>query len=354
MTEMEGIINTARQELGKQLEYAPQNAVMLEIPQFSDAGIHNEFLTARDAGVRDEKDTMEVLVFNMERGVHLPEICAYLKEHPKASGADIILANELDDGCVRSGKKDTARELAKKLGYGYVYGLEFIELVNEADPKGFHGNAVFSKWPVEEARIVRLPEEYNWYFDRQRRIGGRCAVLAVLNADGQRIGVGSIHLENKTDAEGRRRQMQIVLREAERMFRGMPVVLGGDLNTSTFDGRSKEDIGIVAGSHSLRRRCLEEVFTYETLLQDVRDAGYRCLPEEPVVTRRKPLPDGGDLGLWLDWIMVKGLRPQESCMVSTEKEGFGFAKKTSLLHAFTGKELSDHNAVWTALEMQPV
>ena len=347
---MEGIINTVRQELGKQLEYEQQDAVMCKIPQFSEAGIHNEFLAARDAGTGKEKDTMEVLVFNMERGVHLPEICAYLKEHPKVSGADIILANELDDGCVRSGEKDTARELAKELGYGYVYGLEFIELVNEADPKGFHGNAVFSKWPVEEARVVRLPEEYNWYFDRQRRIGGRCAVLAVLNAGGQRIGVGSIHLENRTDGEGRRRQMQIVLREAERMFRGMPVILGGDLNTNTFDGRSKEDIGIIAGSPALRSRCLEDVFTYEALLQDVRDAGYRCLPEKPLVTRRKPLPDGGYLGLRLDWIMVRGLCPRESGMVSTGKDGFGFAEKTSLLRAFAGKELSDHNAVWVSLE----
>ncbi|MFR7893246.1 MAG: hypothetical protein ACLU38_03355 [Dysosmobacter sp.] len=27
----------------------------------------------------------------------------------------------------------------------------------------------------------------------------------------------------------------------------MPLILGGDLNTNTFDGRAKEDIGAIAG-----------------------------------------------------------------------------------------------------------
>ena len=33
--------------------------------------------------------------------------------------------------------------------------------------------------------MIRLPEQYNWYFDRQRRIGGRLAILAELDAADQ-------------------------------------------------------------------------------------------------------------------------------------------------------------------------
>ncbi|CAN4041349.1 Ferrous iron transport protein A, partial [Dysosmobacter welbionis] len=77
---------------------------------------------------------------------------------------DVVLANELDDGCVRSGGRNTARELAERFGWNYAYGLEFIELVNGEDPKGFHGNAVFSRWPIRRAWTLRLPEQYNWYF----------------------------------------------------------------------------------------------------------------------------------------------------------------------------------------------
>lgn len=135
--------------------------------------------------------------------------------------------------------RNTARELAERFGWNYAYGLEFIELVNGEDPKGFHGNAVFSRWPIRRAWTVRLPKQYNWYFDRQRRIGGRCAVLAELDVGGRPLGVASIHLENRTHGEGRRLQLEAVLRAAEKLLPGIPVVLGGDLNTNTFDGRDQ-------------------------------------------------------------------------------------------------------------------
>ena len=157
----------------------------------------------------------------MERGVHLEEIKDFLRDSPDVKPFDVILANELDDGCVRSGGRDTAREIAEAFGLNYVFGLEFIELVNEENPKGFHGNAIFSRWPIRRAKVLRLPEQYNWYFDRQRRIGGRCAVFAELAVGGRSVGVVSIHLENRTHGEGRQAQMHAVLQEAERMFPGM-------------------------------------------------------------------------------------------------------------------------------------
>ena len=208
----------------------------------------------------------------------------------------MVLANELDDGCVRSGGRNTARELAERFGWNYAYGLEFIELVNGADPKGFHGNAVFSRWPIRRAWTIRLPEQYNWYFDRQRRIGGRCAVLAELDVGGRPLGVASIHLENRTHGEGRRIQLETVLRAAEELLPGMPLVLGGDLNTNTFDGRDKDAIGEIAGSPALQRRCLEEVAQYEAALPAAEAMGYRAVPEKPILTRRKPPARGR--GAW--------------------------------------------------------
>ena len=167
--------------------------------------------------------------------------------------------------CIRD-SRNTARELAERFGWNYAYGLEFIELVNGEDPKGFHGNAVFSRWPIRRAWTLRLPEQYNWYFDRQRRIGGRCAVLAELDVGGRPLGVASIHLENRTHGEGRRLQLETVLRAAEELLPGIPVVLGGDLNTNTFDGRDKDAIQEIAGSPALQRRCLEDVAQYEGCL----------------------------------------------------------------------------------------
>lgn len=57
----------------------------------------------------------------------------------------------------------------RALGMQYVFGLEFVELKDAAH--GFHGNAIFSRWPILWAEVLRLPEQYNWYYDRQKRIG---------------------------------------------------------------------------------------------------------------------------------------------------------------------------------------
>ena len=338
---MRGIPNPERQRLGALLERETQETVMAKIPQFAEAETEN--WAPAPAAVPEQ---LGILVFNMERGVHLEELGDFLQDCPDIRPLDVVLANELDDGCVRSGGRNTARELAERFGWNYAYGLEFIELVNGADPKGFHGNAVFSRWPIRRAWTVRLPEQYNWYFDRQRRIGGRCAVLAELDIGGRPLGVASIHLENRTHGEGRRLQMETVLQAAERLLPGIPVVLGGDLNTNTFDGRDKDVIQEIAGSPELQRRCLEDVARYEAALSAAEDMGYCVVPREPAVTRRKPLPDGSSLGLRLDWLLMRGVVPGESRVLSTRTADCGFARPDSALAQFQEEELSDHNAVW--------
>ena len=338
---MEAISSPKRQQLGALLDRQSQESVMRQIPQFAEARIHN--LVPAPEGTTG---SLGALVFNMERGVHLEELGDFLLSCPDVRPYDVILANELDDGCVRSGGRDTARELAERLGMNYVYALEFIELVNQDDPKGYHGNAVFSRWPIRRAAAVRLPEQYNWYFDRQRRIGGRCAVLAEIEVAGRRVGVGSIHLENRTHGPGRKAQLDTVLQAAEDLFPGLPVILGGDLNTNTFDGRDKDAINQIAASPELQRRCLEDVAAWEECLPAAQALGYTLVPLWPEATRRKPLPWGGALELRLDWLLVRGMTASDSRTISTRRADCGFAPAGSALERFTGEELSDHNAVW--------
>ena len=344
---MRGIPLEERKALGERLETRSQEEVMAGIPQFWEAEIGHFKASPGTA-----PESLGVLMFNMERGVHLEEIQDFLRDCPDIRPFDLILANELDDGCARSGNKNTAGELAAALGLNYAWGLEFIELVNDGNQRGFHGNAVFSRWPIRRAGVIRLPEQYNWYFDRQRRIGGRVAVFAELDVGGRPVGAVSMHLENRTHGEGRRAQMETILRAVEKELPGMPLILGGDLNTNTFDGRSKEDIGDIAGSRELRRRCLEDVFQFEELLPMAAEAGYEIVPGEPRHTRRKPLPGGDFLPLRLDWILLKGASAKESRMVSTAREDLSYARPGSALAAFTGAELSDHNAVWAMCRLE--
>ncbi|MEG1593108.1 MAG: endonuclease/exonuclease/phosphatase family protein [Oscillibacter sp.] len=345
---MNGIPNAERQRLGALLDHTAQAEVMARIPQFAEAAIHS--LAPAPTGV---PDTLGLLVFNMERGVHLAEIGEFLRDCPAIQPFDVILANELDDGCLRSGGRDTARELAEALGLNYVYSLEFIELINGEDPKGYHGNALFSRWPIKKAKILRLPEQYNWYHDRQRRIGGRCAILAELDVGGQSVGMVSVHLENRTHGEGRRLQTQAILQAVEEFLPGLPVAIGGDFNTNTFDGRDTDAIRAIASSPALQARCLEEVPRWEGLLPLAEESGYRAVPETPLATRRKPLPQGGALDLRLDWLLLRGFQAQECRVISTRREACGFAVPGGALAGFTGEELSDHNAVWARCALEP-
>ncbi len=129
------------------------------------------------------------------------------------------------------------------------------------------------------------------------------------------------------------------------------MVLGGDLNTNTFDGRDKDAIQEIAGSAALQRRCLEEVARYEAALPEAEAMGYRAVPEKPILTRRKPLPGGGCLGLRLDWLLLRGLTPTASRTISTRTADCTFARPGSALARFAGEELSDHNAVWASCRM---
>ena len=205
---------------------------MDKIPQYQQCEVHN--LVEAPAEV---PEVLRHVVFNIERGQTLHETIDFLNMCPDFKNMDIIYANELDDGAVRSGNCNVAYEIAKSIGMNYAYGLEFIELVNPNDNKGFHGNALFSRWPIRWAKVVHMPEQYNWYYDRQKRIGARVAIVCSLDIGGREVGAVSVHLENRADSKGREAQMAVVYDEIKKSFApDTPVMIGGDLNTNTFDG----------------------------------------------------------------------------------------------------------------------
>ena len=197
--------------LGNLVPTLGQFKVMDKIPQYQQCEVHN--LVEAPAEV---PEVLRHVVFNIERGQTLHETIDFLNMCPDLKNMDIIYANELDDGAVRSGNCNVAYEIAKSIGMNYAYGLEFIELVNPEDNKGFHGNALFSRWPIRWAKVVHMPEQYNWYYDRQKRIGARVAIVCSLDIGGREVGAVSVHLENRADSEGRAAQMAVVYDEIRR------------------------------------------------------------------------------------------------------------------------------------------
>lgn len=128
---------------------------------------------------------------------------------------------------------------------------------------GLEGTALLSRFPIRSARIIHLPEAYDWYHDeiralsdlekarrwtaerifnqrilRQVRRGGRVALvveLSVPSAPGGSVTIVCPHLEDYCSSRGRRRQIDSLLTQI-RDLKGA-VVIAGDLNTLGHNGR---------------------------------------------------------------------------------------------------------------------
>ena len=324
-------------------ENSGQFKVMDKIPQYQQCEVHN--LVEAPAEV---PEVLRHVVFNIERGQTLHETIDFLNMCPDFKNIDIIYANELDDGAVRSGNCNVAYEIAKSIGMNYAYGLEFIELVNPDDNKGFHGNALFSRWPIRWAKVVHMPEQYNWYYDRQKRIGARVAIVCSLDIGGREVGAVSVHLENRADSEGREAQMAVVYDEIKKSFApDTPVMIGGDLNTNTFDGNDIPGFTKLFNDPERLAKHMAAVEKYERVLPQAEENGFSYREFSSTEgTRRKPMPGGKSMLLKLDWLMARGMECVDHGTVSTETKDCTWAEPGSTLAKFTGPELSDHNACW--------
>ena len=190
------------------------------------------------------------------------------KELEDFSTSDIISLNEVDIGMPRTEYKNIVSEIANVLGYNYVFATEFIELnpiiykqkLNQWSYLGLHGNAILSRYPIKSARILKLPDYYNWYeteiqkkspLEHARRFGaksafsqeviksevrrgGRNALIAEIELPSKEIiTVVSTHLEDRCYPDRRFKQFEYLLSNIKNV-RG-PLILTGDFNTTTTD-----------------------------------------------------------------------------------------------------------------------
>lgn len=187
-------------------------------------------------------ESLRAVAWNMERGRHWKEGVSLLQEHPALQNADILFLSEMDLGMARSFNLHTTRELASRLGMNYAFGVEFLELTNGEEQErslypganewGYHGNAILSRLPLANLRMIRFPGIEKWFAHYQKRLGGRMALLATIEWQGRPILLISTHLESGKDREMREHQMEAITAEIQSFAPDLPVLLGGDLNAT--------------------------------------------------------------------------------------------------------------------------
>ena len=196
------------------------------------------------AGGREAPRSVRAAAWNVERGARLEGIAAVLEEHADLRGADVLLLTELDYGMARSGNRFVARELALALSLNYAFAPCYLALTkgngSEADAEGenglaLHGNAVLSRWPILDALSVALPNGKDKMRGFEKRLGSQRAVVCRIEHPAGAFRAVSLHLDAHSSQRHRQRQMKVVLDFVEGLQPRLPVLVGGDWNTSTYN-----------------------------------------------------------------------------------------------------------------------
>jgi endonuclease/exonuclease/phosphatase family metal-dependent hydrolase len=292
--------------------------------------------------------------WNIERGLRLDSIIRVFKEHPIISSSDVLLLTELDYGMARTENRFVAREIAEALGLNYVFAPCYINLnkgsgleihIAGENMQALHGNALFSRYPLSNAHLLALPNGKDKMKGNEKRLGQQSAAIADVEHPLGTVRMMSLHLDAHSTQRHRHRQMKIVLDHLESLRPRLPILIGGDWNTSTYNSRRAVysiagffrrvmmGVGHVLENHYLRperwfeRGLFSEIerrgYDYRslnktgagTLHYDVKDLAVNTNMADWVprwcfwFVNRALAPYGGRCSLKLDWFAGRGLEP---------------------------------------------
>lgn len=203
----------------------------------ADGAGFDKIRTIRVAHPESLSRPLHVLTWNIDRGTNFDEIASELgSAHP-----DLLLLQEVDANDARSGFRDVAAGLARRLKLNAVYGVEFEELSQERRGKAYIGQATLTRLPIRNSRLLRFSHQSNFWRPRpwlpsnlpwmQRRLGSRIALVTELTYGGRLCAVYNAHLESRSYGRIQMDQLEEILADARRYPPGTPVILAGDLNT---------------------------------------------------------------------------------------------------------------------------
>lgn len=261
---------------------------------------------------------LRVAAWNLER-------CLFAESSALAlAGNDVILLSEMDCGMARTAQAHPTAKIGRQLGMTHAYAVEFLELGLGSETErafcrdphnshGFHGNAVLARGTLHHSFLLRLPGQGQWFTDPgQPRLGGRIAVGAAVETVAGPVVFVSTHLESLDTGPLRGAQMAALIRALDIAFPGLPVLIGGDLNTGNHPNGDWRD---------------------EPLFDIARAAGFDVHggPEDQATTRASLITRFPDRAMKLDWFLARGLHLGETRIVPSLDD--------------TGRPLSDHDRI---------
>jgi hypothetical protein len=163
----------------------------------------------------------------------------------------------------------------------------------------------------------------------------------------------SVHLENRTDEQGRCEQLRAVADLADKKYPDLPVVIAGDMNTFTYEDGDDEVISdLIRNDGDKGRFRRENPGEWETLFDFMEGRGYdfRNCNQKNKISCRDHI-EGLDflLEMNLDWFFTRGINASEPSTVATifnseDLPGFEGLENSN------GTEMTDHNILSIYME----
>lgn len=187
---------------------------------------------------------VRVIAWNIERGMRVDGIISLLREHPQLRDADVLLLSEVDWGMARTQNRRIVRDIASALGMNYAFAPCYLALSKGAgverqaegeNAESLHGNAVLSRCPLQHAHSLALPNGKDKMKGAEKRIGSQRALIADIEHPTGMFRAVSLHLDAHSSQAHRCLQMKQVLDHLETLQPKLPVLIGGDWNTTTHD-----------------------------------------------------------------------------------------------------------------------
>ncbi|SDK81973.1 Metal-dependent hydrolase, endonuclease/exonuclease/phosphatase family [Nocardioides sp. YR527] len=163
---------------------------------------------------------LTVMTFNIKGGRVSPGELGGIASVIRASGADVVLLQEVDQNRRRSGNVDQPAIIASQLGMQSVFGAN-----DYITDRGGYGTAILSRFPIAESGNTHLPNR-----DGKEQRG---VLRANIIVEGQRLVVFNTHLDHTSDSL-RQAQIGAVMSKVN-AYDGAKL-LGGDLNAGDGSG----------------------------------------------------------------------------------------------------------------------
>jgi endonuclease/exonuclease/phosphatase family metal-dependent hydrolase len=159
--------------------------------------------------------TLRVATFNVHYAGEPEQIAAYIRASQEVSRADVIVIQETR----AYDEEDTTRTQRIADGLAMTWAYAPARTLPEG---GTHGNAILSRYPLDNIAVRRLP-----YIDQPYHAETRNAIAADVVLGEDRVRIVDLHLDVRLGPVDRVRQLDPAVRDA-----GERLLVGGDFNTA--------------------------------------------------------------------------------------------------------------------------